>query len=266
MEQQPFFQNVRVQLVLPPSDNFLPMYCGPDGISGRRQKAPTTFTTRKDPVVARTMHRRWWLVVIGGLYLCGLLLVANGFPLNLGGPPTLVGEFTLGNQAESVSGHVLERDFRHRLRRSGSGAESVTCHGDLGASLGSTARCDAQFGKSWKTGSPQAVRTSSGWLADRADYAVTHVEGRKVEFAITPGLSVAMLENALARDLITASYLLCPQEGISGVAGTTVSCQANYGFSDDPCSDLRRCTLLVGIQNVSGFSLDLKILQVTPPA
>ena len=237
----------------------------------------SVFTTRKDPVVARTMHRRWWLVVIGGLYLCGLLLVANGFPLKLGGPPTLVGEFTPGNQAESVSGHVLERDFRHRLRRSGSGAKSVTCNGDLGASLGSTARCDAQFGKDWKTGSPQAVRTSSGWLADRADYAVTHVKGRKVEFAITPGLSVAMLENALARDLGTATYLKCPEDGIVGTAGATVSCQANYSFSDD-CSDplfdkqgrrsaaLRRCALLVGIQNVSGFSLDLKILQVTPPA
>jgi hypothetical protein len=104
------------------------------------------------------------------------------------------------------------------------------------------------------------------------------VDGRKVDYSITPGLSAVMLENALARDLITATFLQCPQGGISGVTGTTVNCQANYGYPAGPCSDplfdeqghesavLRRCTLLVGVQNVSGFSLDLKILQVTPPA
>ena len=88
----------------------------------------------------------------------------------------------------------------------------------------------------------------------------------------------AMLENALSQDLGTATYLVCPQDGITGVTGTTADCQANYGYPAGPCPDplfddqgresevLRRCTLLVGIQKISGVALDLQILRVTPPA
>lgn len=192
--------------------------------------------------------------------------------------PALSGKFTISSQEHAVPQRVLERDFYERLAHSGSRPESVTCGDDLAAGRGSTARCTAQFKRNWKSGTPFAVSTSSGWLADRADYAVTQVDGRTVEFAITPGLSLHILENALAQDLVTAGYLKCPDEGITGIAGTTITCLANYGYPDGPCSDpifdengrespvLRRCTLLIGVQHVSGLSLDLKILKVTPPA
>lgn len=193
-------------------------------------------------------------------------------------PRPLTGSFTVHGKADAVEARVLERDFRQRLPNVAFGRIAVSCGGDLAARPGSTAHCDARFPGTWKSGTPQATRDSSGWLADRADYAVTRVDGRTVEYGITPGLSNAMLENALSQDLGTATYLLCPPDGITGVAGTTAECQANYGYPDGPCADpfvdeqgraaqaLRRCTLLVGIQQVSGVSLDLKILRVTPPA
>ena len=231
-------------------------------------------------MIPKFVHRRWWLIATAALIAGCLLVVSKAFPLYPPWAPlTLTGEFTLGRQAGSVSAHVLERDFHSRLTRSSFfGTKTVTCRDDLGVSVGSTAHCDAQLGKNWKTGSPQAVRTSSGWLADRADYAVTHVDGRRIRYVITPGLSAVMLEKVLARDLITASYLQCPENGIAGVAGTTVSCHTNYADPDRRCSNpifdeqgresafIRRCTLLVEVRNVSGLSLDLKVLKVTPPA
>jgi len=59
----------------------------------------------------------------------------------------LSGEFTLARQAETVSARDLERDFCNRLARKGSAPESVP--------------------EGWKSGSPQALPTSTGWLADR---------------------------------------------------------------------------------------------------
>lgn len=223
------------------------------------------------------MHRRWWLTSAAALIIGGLLIAYGGLPLHPRAPRPNAGEFTLKQPVESVSARILKRDFASRLRDSGFRPESLTCRDDLRASPGSTSHCDAEFSKDWKTGTRRAQRTSSGWLADRADYTVTRVFDRTVEYTVTPGLGAATLENALARDLGTATYLQCPEDGIVGTAGATVSCQANYSFSDD-CSDplfdkqgrrsavSRRCTLLVGVQNVAGFSLDLSILHVTPPA
>lgn len=222
------------------------------------------------------MDWRTWAIIVVSVVL-GVLLI--GFEVHLESRrPPLAGQFPLGDGGEAVSGHRLERDFRDRLARAGFVPRSVTCREDLRASIGSSVRCDARFRKNWKSGTPEAERTSSGWLADRADYAVTQIGDRTAEFAITPGLSADLLENALAQELTTATYLQCPEDGIAGVAGTTVSCQANYGYPDGPCSDPifgdtgrrsatpRRCTLQVGVQRVSGLSLDLAILRVTPPA
>lgn len=223
------------------------------------------------------MRRRWWVLGVAALLLSGLLIASWVLP-RVGPPRPLAGEFTVHGKSGAVPARVLERDFRNRLPLVVVGRISVSCNGDLTAGLGSTARCDARFPGNWKSGTPQATRNSSGWLADRVDYAVTRVSGGTVEYSITPRLSNPMLENALSQDLGTATYLQCPQDGITGVAGTTVDCQANYGYPDGPCRDplfdeqgrqsevLRRCTLLVGIQEVSGLSLNLKILRVTPPA
>jgi len=210
--------------------------------------------------------------------LVGAWVVVSWVLPRLGSSRSLAGEFRAHGKPGAVSARVLERDFRNRLPLVVFSRISVSCSGDLAASLGSTAHCDARFPAGWKSGTPQAIRGASGWLADRADYAVTGVEGRTVEYSVAPGLSNAMLENALSRDLGTATYLVCPEDGITGVTGTTVECQANYGYPAGPCSDplfdeqgresevLRRCTLLVGIQKVSGLALDLQILRVTPPA
>lgn len=221
-------------------------------------------------------RRRWVLLGLVALIVGVLVIVVRASP-RFRGPVALTGEFTLDQRTESVPPGVLESDFRDRLENSGSGPESVTCLSDLGAGVGSAAHCDAQFGRSFKGGTPQAFGTSAGWLADRADYSVTALTDSGVAFAIAPGLSGGMLESALGQDLGTATFLQCPQEGIAGVAGTTVSCQANYGYPDGPCADpfideqgrtskvLRRCTLLVGVRKVSGLFLDLEIVRGTPP-
>lgn len=221
------------------------------------------------------MGRRGWAAVFVALVVGVLLIV---FEIrNERQKPVLSGEFTLAKHAEAVPQQSLQRDFYDRLARSGSRPDSVDCRGDLRASAGSTTHCDAQLKGSWKSGSPQARQFPSGWLGDRADYAVTRVDDRTVGFTITPGISADILENALAQDLGTATFLQCPEAGITGVVGTTVTCKANYGYPDGPCSDplfdehsnraptLRRCSLVVGVQRITGFLLDLKVLHVTPP-
>lgn len=215
------------------------------------------------------------LMIVAPLVV-GVLLIAYEVFLEKQGPP-LSGTFGIARHSEAVSQRILGRDFHDRLAHAGSAPRSVTCREDLAARPGSTARCDAHFRPNWKSGTASAIRTGSGWLADRVEYAVTAADDRAVEFSITPGLSRHILGDALSQDLITLGYLKCPDEGITGIVGTTVSCEANYGYPDGPCSDpvfdeqghespfLRRCTLLIGVQHVNGLSLDVQILQVTPP-
>ena len=99
------------------------------------------------------MTRRWRLIVVAHLILGVTLIVVEG--CQRPAISELSGEFTLARQSETVSARELERDFRNRLARKGSAPESVTCGGDVSASPGPTAHCDAQFRKGWKSGSPR---------------------------------------------------------------------------------------------------------------
>lgn len=188
-------------------------------------------------------------------------------------PPQASGTFTVGPQAEAVPPRVLERDFRNRLAQSGASPAAVTCWQYLLAKPGATAHCEARF-KTWFKGPERpAVQTQSGWLADRAEYTVTEVTGRSVEFTITPGLSGAVLPSALEWDeLVPDGYIDCHGgAGIEGVPGTAEACTVQPGDPDNPCF-AEKCLLRIGVDRVSGLSLGLKVLEAgtqplpAPPA
>lgn len=178
--------------------------------------------------------------------------------------PQLSGTFTIAPQAEAVPPHILARDFHDRLAHSGSAPAAVTCWQYLLAKPGATAHCEARF-KGWFKGPDRPpVRTGSGWLADRAEYTVTRVTGRSVEFTITPGLSNDVLPLALQWDELVDGAVVDCHGGrggsIEGVAGTAETCTAQYGQPNHPCFG-KKCLLRVGVDQVSGLSLDLKILE-----
>jgi hypothetical protein len=204
---------------------------------------------------------RWSkLSVVAALVLGSILIAVEVVSQK---PPQLSGTFTVGREAEAVPPDVLERDFHNRLAHSGSAPAAVTCWQYLLAKPGATAHCEARF-KTWFKGPDRpAVRTQSGWLADRAEYTVTRVTGRSIEFTITPGLSHDVLPLALRLDgLVDVASLDCHGGrggSIEGVAGTAETCTAQYADLRHPCFG-KKCLLRVGVDRVSGLSLDLKIL------
>jgi hypothetical protein len=228
---------------------------GGEGLAGYDMDCKSLHAEQVTP----NLMDRWSKLTVVVALILGVILIAVDVSQ---ARPQLSGTFKVAPHAEAVPPRVLARDFHDRLARSGSAPAAVTCWQYLLAKPGATAHCEARF-KTWFKG-PELppVRTRSGWLADRAEYTVTRVTGRSVEFAITPGLSGAVLPLALQWDeLVDDALVDCHGGGgIEGVAGTAETCTAQYVEPRHPCFG-EKCLLRVGVDRVYGLSLDLKILE-----
>ena len=123
-----------------------------------------------------------------------------------------------GRESPIVSRESLQADIADRLGRAGQPPASVTCLQDLVGELGRTARCDVVVDE---TNSFQPVAT------------VTGVAGGMVDYAMTPALSQAQLESAVARMVVEnggppVDSVAC-EAGLHGAVDAVAYCDVDAG-------------------------------------
>ena len=144
------------------------------------------------------------------------------------------------DESPIVSKESLQADIADRLAKSGQPPKSVTCLQDLVGELGRTARCDVVVGE---TNSFQPVAT------------VTGVEGTTVHYEMTPALSQAQLEQAVARLVIQiggapVDSVAC-EAGLDGAIGAIAYCDVDAGGV--------RARRTVQVTEVSGLKMNFTL-------
>ena len=107
-----------------------------------------------------------------------------------------------GDESPAVSKESLQADIADRLAESGESARSVTCRNDLVGEIGRTARCDV------------VISDTNGF---QPIVTVTKVDGSAVDYALTPALSQAQLEDAVAR--LVAENTGAPADSVACESG-----------------------------------------------
>jgi hypothetical protein len=146
-----------------------------------------------------------------------------------------------GHASPTVGRVALQNDITQRLDEAGQTPQSVTCQGDLVGEVGRTAHCDVV-------------------MSDVNSFApivtVTSVDGDRVDYELTPALSQAQLEQAVARLVLEKSpgpvdSVAC-ESGLIGTVGTVVHCDV-----DAAGVQARRA---VKVTEVSGLTLNFILL------
>ena len=112
------------------------------------------------------------------------------------------------NSAPAVSASALQQDLTDRLTKAGMTFESVTCNDDLVAEVGKTAGCDVKFSD---TNDIEAVFTA------------TKVDGRDVDFDISPAMTKDQLQRAVAQ--ISSTPTVTCDSGVDGTVGAMANCE-----------------------------------------
>jgi hypothetical protein len=144
------------------------------------------------------------------------------------------------DESPMVAKESLQADIAERLAKSGQPPKSVTCLQDLVGELGRTARCDVVVGE---TNSFQPVAT------------VTGVDGTTVHYEMTPALSQAHLEQAVARLVIQnggapVDSVAC-EAGLDGTIGAIAYCDVDAGGV--------RARRTVQVTEVSGLTMNFTL-------
>lgn len=110
--------------------------------------------------------------------------------------------------APAVSASDLQKDLSGRLTKAGMSFQSVTCADDLPAEVGKTAGCDVTFSD---TNEIEAVFTA------------TKVDGKTVDFDVTPAMTKDQAQKAVSQ--ITSSAEVTCDSGLDGKVGATTNCE-----------------------------------------
>jgi hypothetical protein len=145
-----------------------------------------------------------------------------------------------GGGSPVVSKESLQADISDRLARAGQPPGSVTCLQDLVGEVGRTARCDVVMGE---TNSFQPVAT------------VTGVDGTMVHYEMTPALSQAQLERAVARLVVESGgppvdSVAC-EAGLDGTVDAIAYCDVDAGGV--------RARRAVQVTEVSGLTMNFTL-------
>ena len=138
----------------------------------------------------------------------GALVLAGLLGAGLSGCSASVKTETSVSTEASVSSDELQKELTDRLSEAGLTAKSITCKDDLVGEVGKTARCDVSFGE---TNDVEAVFTA------------TKVDGKSVDFDITPAMSKEQVERGVA-GLSSAQSATCAS-GLEGRVGETTKCE-----------------------------------------
>lgn len=141
-----------------------------------------------------------------------------------------------GSESPIVSKEALQADLAERLTRAGQPPRTVTCLQDLVGEVGRTARCDVVVDE---TNSFQPVAT------------VTGVGGTTVNYEMTPALSQAQLERAVARLVVQnggppVDSVAC-EAGLEGTVDAIAYCDVDAGGV--------RARRVVQVTEVSGLTM-----------
>lgn len=137
----------------------------------------------------------------------------------------------------SVSAADLQSNLTDRFSSDSTPPQSVTCKDDLVGEVGKTATCDVMFSD---TNSVQAVVT------------VTSVDGKTVNYDISPALSQQQLETAVSA-LASTPTVSC-DSGLQGSVGSMATCEVTV----NGVASKRR----VLVDGVSGLELDLTLTSI----
>jgi len=145
-----------------------------------------------------------------------------------------------GGESPIVSRESLQSDIADRLVKAGQPPGSVTCLQDLVGEVGRTARCDVVM---HEANSFQPVAT------------VTAVDGTRVDYEMTPAMSQAQLEQAVARLVVEnggppASSVAC-EAGLDGTVDAIAYCDVDAGGV--------RARRAVQVTEVSGLTMNFTL-------
>jgi hypothetical protein len=132
----------------------------------------------------------------------GAVALAGLFAVGLSGCSVSV------STQSSVAADTLQKDLTDRIAKAGMTAKSVTCKDDLVGEIGKTARCDISFSD---TNNIEAVFTA------------TKVEGKTVDFDITPAMTKEQVDKAVA-GIASVPSATCAS-GLDGKVGETTKCE-----------------------------------------
>lgn len=147
----------------------------------------------------------------------------------------------VGRDAPTVDRVALQNDIAKRLAEAGQPPQSVTCQEDLVGEVGRTAHCDVV-------------------MSDVNSFApvvtVTSVDGDRVDYELTPALSRAQLEQAVARLVLEKSpgpvdSVTC-ESGLAGTVGAVAYCDVDAAGV--------RARRAVKVTEVSGLTLNFILL------
>lgn len=145
-----------------------------------------------------------------------------------------------GVESPIVSKESLQADVAERLTEAGQPPASVTCLQDLVGEVGRTARCDVVVDE---TNTFQPVAT------------VTGVDGTEVHYAMTPALSQAQLERAVAR--LVAQNGGAPVDSVACEAGLQGTVDA-IAYCDVDAGGVR-VRRAVEVTEVSGLTMNFTL-------
>lgn len=142
--------------------------------------------------------------------------------------------------APTVSRQTLQTDVADRLAKAGDPPQSVACQEDLVGEIGRTARCDVAMSA---TNGFQPIAT------------VTRVDGTTVDYELTPALSQAQLEKAVA-GLVAENVgdrvdsVAC-ESGLEGKVDATAHCDVDAGGI--------KARRTVRVTDVSGLTMNFNL-------
>lgn len=145
-----------------------------------------------------------------------------------------------GGSSPTVSKEALQADVAARLDDDGEAPRSVVCREDLVGEIGRTSRCDVVVDD---TNSFQPIVT------------VTDVSGGTVSYEMTPALSRAQLEAAVARLVVQGGgppvdFVAC-ESGLVGNADAEAFCDVDAGGT--------RHRRTVRVTSVSGLTMNFSL-------
>jgi hypothetical protein len=139
-----------------------------------------------------------------------------------------------------VSRQTLQTDVADRLAKAGDPPQSVVCQEDLVGEIGRTARCDV------------AMSAANGF---QPVATVTRVDGITVDYELTPALSQAQLEKAVA-GLVAENVgdrvdsVAC-ESGLEGKVDATARCDVDAGGA--------KARRTVRVTDVSGLTMNFNL-------
>ncbi|MUL47682.1 DUF4333 domain-containing protein [Mycobacterium sp. CBMA293] len=168
-----------------------------------------------------------------------LCVALSGCTVNIGGGSS--------PSTAKVSKEALQKDISQRLSDAGHAPQSVTCPEDLAGKVGQSTHCEVAMG------------TAANF---EPIVTVTSVDGTTVSYDVTPAVSQAQLEAAVARLVANAtkappSSVSC-QSGLQGKVGTEAFC--------DVTSAGVTATRTVHVTAVSGLAMQYGLVPMLPKA